>query len=208
MNKIVLLSSFLLFSATSYAGLYRWVDDTGKVHYSDKVPAEVSRAAHSELSGNGLVKKTIDRRADKHLESEKKREKDLVELEKIKQQEIRLKKQKEIDEREKRDKFLLSTYDDKDELIHFFENKIKQIEGNSSILNAQSNVLKKKIKKLETKKTKSKDTKALVLIDKKIVRLSNSIKQYKKALEDNAQELLTISKHYQSDYKRFTELTR
>ena len=208
MKKIVLLSSVLLFSTISYAGLYRWVDDTGKVHYSDKIPAAVSKTAHSELSGNGLVKKTVDPQADKNVASEKQREKDLEERELLKQQEIKLKKQKEIDIRKKRDKFLLSTYEDKNELIHFFENKIKLIEGNSNILKAQSTVLKKKIKKLEARKNKIKNDRVQASIDKKIVRILESIDQYKKALEENAQELITISKNYQRDYKRFTELTQ
>ncbi len=208
MKKIVLLSSVLLFSTISYAGLYRWVDDTGKVHYSDKIPAAVSKTAHSELSGNGLVKKTVDPQADKNVASEKQREKDLEERELLKQQEIKLKKQKEIDIRKKRDKFLLSTYEDKNELIHFFENKIKLIEGNSNILKAQSTVLNKKIKKLEARKNKIKNDRVQASIDKKIVRILDSIDQYKKALEENAQELITISKNYQRDYKRFTELTK
>jgi len=207
MKKIVLLSSVLLFSTISYAGLYRWVDDTGKVHYSDKIPAAVSKTAHSELSGNGLVKKTVDPQADKNVASEKQREKDLEERELLKQQEIKLKKQKEIDIRKKRDKYLLSTYEDKNELIHFFENKIKLIEGNSNILKAQSTVLKKKIKKLEARKNKIKNDRVQASIDKKIVRILDSIDQYKKALEENSQELIRISKNYQRDYKRFTELT-
>ena len=208
MKKIVLLSSVLLFSTISYAGLYRWVDDTGKVHYSDKIPAAVSKTAHSELSGNGLVKKTVDPQADKNVASEKQREKDLEERELLKQQEIKLKKQKEIDIRKKRDKYLLSTYEDKNELIHFFENKIKLIEGNSNILKAQSTVLKKKIKKLEARKNKIKNDRVQASIDKKIVRILDSIDQYKKALEENSQELIRISKNYQRDYKRFTELTQ
>lgn len=204
MKNIVLLSSVLLFSTISYAGLYRWVDDTGKVHYSDKMPVAVSKTTHSELSDNGLVKKTVDPQAEKNLATEK----SLEESELLKQQEIKLKKQKEIDIRKKRDNFLLSSYENKNELIRFFENKIKFIEGNSNFLKAQSVVLNKKLKKLEGRKNKIKNNKALVSIDKKIVHILDRIDQYQKALKGNAQELIKTTKNYQRDYKRFTELTR
>lgn len=208
MNKIVLLSSFLLFSSATYAGLYRWVDDTGKVHYSDKVPVAASKKAHSELSGNGIVKKEIDPQADKHLASEQQRAKDQKTLEEKKLLEIKLEQQLKNEKTEKRDKFLLTTYEDKNELIHFFENKIKLLEGNANILKAQSIVLKKKIKKLEIKKTRVKNKQNIVSIDKKIIRIGNSIQQYKMALEENAEEIIVMSKNYQNDFKRFTELTK
>jgi len=65
MKRIALLTSFFIVSTFSYAGLYRWVDDAGKVHYSDKVPIAISKKAHSELSNNGILKKTIDPQAEK-----------------------------------------------------------------------------------------------------------------------------------------------
>ena len=208
MNRIVLLTSFLLLSTTSHAGLYRWVDDAGKVHYSDKVPVAASKNTHSELAGNGIIKKTIDPLAEKELASEKQRKKELLALEELKQQELLLKRQKEIKQKERLDNFLLTTYEDKDELIHFFENKIKLIKGNTNILKTQSNVLAKKIEKLKFRKTRVKSEKITHSIDKKIVRIEKSIKLYKKAMADNEQELIVVSKRYKHDYQRFNDLTK
>ncbi len=208
MKKTVIFGSLLLLSTASFAGLYRWVDDAGKVHYSDKMSATVSKKAHAELSENGLVKKNVNPEAEIQLAKQRKHELALLELEKRKQQELRLKHKKELEEKQKHDKFLLTTYVDKDELVHYFENKIKQLKGNTRILKAQSDVLQKKIARLEASKKKVKDKKAMQAIDKKIVRIQSSINQYQKAMESNAQELIVLNKNYQEDYKRFSELSK
>ncbi len=42
--------------------LYRWTDSSGKVHYTDALPADVVNQARAELSATtGLVRSTIDR---------------------------------------------------------------------------------------------------------------------------------------------------
>ena len=208
MKKIALLTSFFLLSTASYAGLYRWVDDTGKVHYSDKVPVAVSKKMHSELSDDGLVKKTIDPQAEKEKAAEIKHNKNLLASDKLKQQEALQKKLAEIAEKEKQDKFLLSTYEDKDELIHFFENKIKLIDGNTRILKAQSNILIKRVKKLEQRRAHIKSKKAADSADKNIVRIKRTIKQYEKVMEENAKEIIAVGERYKHDYQRFSELIR
>ena len=208
MKKIALLTSFFLLSATSYAGLYRWVDDTGKVHYSDKVPVAASKKTHSELSDDGVVTKTIDPQAEKEKAAENKHNKNLLALEKIKKQEMLQKKLAEIAKKEKQDKFLLATYEDENELIHFFENKIKLIDGNTKILKAQSNILVNRVKKLEQRRAHIKSKKVADTIDKKIVRIKRTIKQYEKVMEENAKEIIAVGKRYKYDYQRFSELIK
>lgn len=42
--------------------LYRWTDSSGKVHYTDALPADVVNQARAELSATtGLVRSTVDR---------------------------------------------------------------------------------------------------------------------------------------------------
>jgi len=208
MKKIALLTSFFLLSTASYAGLYRWVDDTGKVHYSDKVPVAASKKTHSELSDDGVVTKTIDPQAEKEKAAENKHNKNLLALEKIKKQEMLQKQLAEIAKKERKDKFLLATYEDENELIHFFENKIKLIDGNTKILKAQSNILVKRVKKLEQRRAHIKSKKAADTIDKKIVRIKRTIKQYEKVMEENAKEIIAVGKRYKHDYQRFSELIK
>jgi hypothetical protein len=51
-----LLLALLMGSAS--ATLYRWVDETGRVQYSDKLPATVPNGGISELNRSGMVKTT------------------------------------------------------------------------------------------------------------------------------------------------------
>ena len=208
MKKTVLISSLLVFTFASYAGLYRWVVDTGKVHYSDKMPAAVSKKAHAELSGNGTIKKNRDPEAEKLLARQKQHEKELIESESKKDKERRLKQEKKVKKEQNHDKFLLTTYEDRDEITNFFNNKIKLLEGNSNILKAQSRVLVKKVKKLEVNKSRTSNEKITDRINKKIVRIESNIEQYKKALKENSMELIALNKSYQNDYERYTQLTQ
>ena len=52
-KAITLLIPLLLVSALSsvcYGELYRWVDQDGKVHYTDSIPPDQVQSGHTELS--------------------------------------------------------------------------------------------------------------------------------------------------------------
>ena len=51
----------LIFSTTAYGKLYKWVDEDGKVHYSDKMPPDQIKREHQELNQHGVVKETVKR---------------------------------------------------------------------------------------------------------------------------------------------------
>ncbi len=46
---LFLLSSLWFISLSVQAGLYRWVDENGQVHYSDSIPPSGARQGHAEL---------------------------------------------------------------------------------------------------------------------------------------------------------------
>lgn len=37
--RILLLATMMIFASSTFAGLYKWIDDEGNVHYSQKRPA-------------------------------------------------------------------------------------------------------------------------------------------------------------------------
>jgi Domain of unknown function (DUF4124) len=51
-------SLFALLAASASAKLYRWVDESGRVQYSDKPPVTVPTSGVSELNKSGMVKTT------------------------------------------------------------------------------------------------------------------------------------------------------
>jgi len=71
-SRVMIFVIAALFIASANAGLYRWVDENGNVHYGDKVPARYLKKEHNELNEQGtLVKKhdramTADEKAEKN----------------------------------------------------------------------------------------------------------------------------------------------
>ena len=206
MKKIILVASasLLLLSSFTHAGLYRWVDDAGDVHFSDKVPVAASRKAVSQMNKNGVVQNTVDPEAEAlaklaydanasnraEIEALKK-----IELEKL----VVLKK---------RDDYLLSTYEDKDEITKSYVSKIKLMKGNAAILDAQTYILQKRLSTIEKQHSTSKNDIRKNALQNKIINISDTITQYEKALGQNKEERLTLSKSYKVDLARFIKLTQ
>ena len=57
-TAVLLIATFT--SEWAYAGVYRWVDEDGKINYGDKPPPQ-SNSAHSLLNSRGLLISDVDR---------------------------------------------------------------------------------------------------------------------------------------------------
>jgi len=130
MKKLLVVSIGLVMVASAHAGLYRWVDDAGNVHFSDKVPAAASKKTHTKFNKSGKVTAKVDpeskiKAINSKLMAGKEKERQ-AELERIKAAELAVS--------QKRDNDLLSTYSDEDEIVRYFESKIKMVKGNTKIL--------------------------------------------------------------------------
>jgi len=103
---LTLLSVSLVAFAPAHAATYRWVDQNGKVQYSDVMPPSQAGEGHSELDKQGRVVKEIKRA--RVIAEERKRQAEAaarLETEKRRQLELR-----------RRDKALLATYADEKEI--------------------------------------------------------------------------------------------
>ena len=72
---ILWLSLALLATPAAMAKkLYRWVDEDGKVHYSDQIPPDQIKTAHEKLNAQGVVVDKVARaKTPEELEAERKR---------------------------------------------------------------------------------------------------------------------------------------
>ncbi|HKL50175.1 MAG TPA: DUF4124 domain-containing protein [Wenzhouxiangellaceae bacterium] len=74
--------------------VYKWVDKSGEVHYSQTLPPERAGQAHDRLTQDGLLAERIDRvkTADElaELEAQRGQERELAEQERIQAQQDRL----------------------------------------------------------------------------------------------------------------------
>ena len=71
---LLILMMSTLFVASAQAGLYRWVDENGAVHYGDKVPAKYLKKEHDELNEQGTTVKKHDRAMTANEKAEKNRQ--------------------------------------------------------------------------------------------------------------------------------------
>jgi len=204
MKKLLIISIALVLASSAQAGLYRWVDDNGKVHFSDKVPVAASKKSHTKLNKSGDITGQVDPEAKQRkldlVLARKKEKEQLAEIRRIKAQ-----AQAVV---QKRDDDLLYTYENEDELVRFFMSKIRMVEGNSKILEAQNEVLNKKVVRLETQATDTEHEPTLKNIAKKIVNINKTLGQYKYAMQENDKQLLQLSENYQADLSRYKELTK
>lgn len=136
-----LLSTLLAFTALSVqAELFKWTDENGKVHYSDKVPPQHARHQRDVLNEQGLtVKKVAAAKTAEQLKEEEKQAK-------------LLEKQRQKDEKQATyDRMLLNSYLNEENLINTQDAKIESIEN---IIRASNLTLKNQEKRLmELRKT-------------------------------------------------------
>jgi len=74
-----LLLAVLLTAGTAQAGMYRWVDGNGRVHYSDTLPATYQKSGAAEMSKQGLVIKRTQSEAERRAEGVQREEERLAE---------------------------------------------------------------------------------------------------------------------------------
>lgn len=73
-GSLVVLMMTAFIAANGQAGLYRWVDENGNVHYGDKVPPRYLKQEHDELNEHGATVKKHDRAMTAEERAEKKRQ--------------------------------------------------------------------------------------------------------------------------------------
>jgi hypothetical protein len=73
-SRLLIFMMSTIFVASAQAGLYRWIDENGAVHYGDKVPAQYLKQEHDELNEQGTTVKKHDRAMTGDEKAEKKKQ--------------------------------------------------------------------------------------------------------------------------------------
>lgn len=73
-SRLLIVVMSVLVVTSAQAGLYRWVDENGAVHYGDKVPAKYLKEEHDELNELGTTVKKHDRAMTNQEKIEKKKQ--------------------------------------------------------------------------------------------------------------------------------------
>jgi Domain of unknown function (DUF4124) len=137
----IAVSLSLIFVGSASAQLYKWTDESGKVHYSDTVPPAANDRARREIRSDGIVTKQVDRA----MTPEERR---LAALKAAEDDKARIAKE----ERERKDKALLVTYSNladfdrvRDRAVAAVDAELVALTNRIYTLNAQKSTVKKEI---------------------------------------------------------------
>jgi hypothetical protein len=113
-----LLSCTLVYGPMAAAGMYKWVDDQGEVHYGNSVPPEYADKERRKLNERGRTVKVYD--AAKTPE-------EIAEAARL--EAIRLEQKRVAAEKARKDHVLMATYSSEDDMLKTRDGKLSALEG-------------------------------------------------------------------------------
>jgi hypothetical protein len=178
------------------AATYKWVDEKGVVHYTDKLPPDQVDKATTELSKQGVtVNKT-----EKALTPEQRRAKE-QEVERAKEA---AKQQEEI---LRRDRALVASYTSEAEIDLARNRSLQTI--NNVILSSQafSEQLNKRKVDIESKRDESKGKAVAAVLDRELESIDAELQRQSELVAQKNKEAAAITAKYDADKQRWRELS-
>lgn len=187
----------LLTGSVAAAKLYRWVDENGNVHYSDKVPPAAMQGEHTRLNERGI---TVERQEPVKNAEARARDEELAKL--------RAEQQRLADEQKARDAALLRTFRTEDDIILTRNGKLAAVDAQIQL--AQSNIkrLKRQLAGMQTNaaKLEKQGRKLSPNQQRDIDTTQNQIEDAYAAILRRERDKTQITASYADDLKRFREL--
>lgn len=181
---------------TAHAATYKWVDEKGVIHYTDKLPPEEVNKANVELNKQGVTvhstepAPTPEQRRAKALEDE--RQKQLA---------------KEQAELARKDRALLSSYTSEGEIDLARNRSLRTIESIVQSSKSYSEQLSKRKTGIEAKKQSDfKDKPMPVTMERELESINLELAKQEDLLAQKQKEIVGVNAKYDADKKRWREL--
>lgn len=185
----------LLAAGPSRAAMYKWVDEKGVVHYSDKMPPEAVDKASVQLNKEGVPIKKVD----KALSPEQRR---AIEQEEVRQRQI-AKQQEEI---ARRDRALVASYTSEAE-IDLARNRSMQTINNSIASSlAYTEQLNLRKAEAEAKKAQLQGKPLASTIDRELESIDTELARQAELVAQKKREAAAVEAKYDADKARWREL--
>ena len=180
------------------ATLYKWVDEDGKVRYSDRMPADQSSLQHQQLNSQGVVVNTKE--AAKSPEELAKDEEEKRRLEAEEVEKARIKAQ---------DKVLLLTFTSEEEIEHARQNRIQVINSVIALIETSIATTQEKLDELQLAADTNYVSQGKEVpggLAQKIEHFGRKIEIRNEQLAAKIEERDKISRKYDNDLARFRDL--
>ncbi len=190
--------SFPLVAST----LYKWVDENGKIRYSDRLPPNQSQRGHQRLSPQGVVlstKNAAKTPAEIAIEAEAKRKLDEQQLE-----EARIKR---IEDHQ--DRVLLLSFSSEEEIEHARDNRMESIDSVILLIESSLEITQGKLDTLQHKADNnftSKDKEVPGGLAQKIEHFERKVEIRNAQMEGKQLEKEKLRQRYELDLERFRSL--
>ncbi len=192
--KLLLLVLAIFFSTTAQAQLFRWIDDQGVVHYSDRIPQQDAKRQHKVLGNNAQTVEVVS--AQKTQEELAAEHRLLLEQ----QEQERLAKEQRM-----KDATLLRTFGSVADIDRILNDRISSIQNNINLIQTKIGKIIVKLKESEKKRAGFVEREQLVP-----VQLAENIREYRgqiSKLQDKVGETRQmqedITARFSEDKKRF-----
>ena len=193
----------ILFFALPFASqagkLYKWVDDEGRTHYSDKVPPSDTHRARSHLDEHGITVKEVDAaKTEEELRQE------------AEQERLRQERQRLVEKQQAQDRVLLRTFRSEDDILMTRNGQVQAVDTYIRVTQAN-------IKRLKTTLDEMQQRAAERELSGKPVsnRMQNDIETKRNALKDAYRSIINrehdknrIRQSFARDLQRFRELKK
>ena len=199
-GRLLALSAIALCIATApgvEAATYKWVDDKGVVHYTDKIPPESVNKGNVELNKQGVTVKRVDpaltaeQRRAREAEAERQRE---------------LAKAREYTDR--RDRALLATYTNEGEIDLARSRSLSTIEAQVQSSTSYSALLTKRKAELEARKAEQGDKPVAVVVERELTNINSELAKQVELLVAKKKEIEVVNARYDNDKQRWAELRK
>jgi hypothetical protein len=206
MNKqfwlaITLGSLTLGLAGQAQAKLYKWVDDSGEVHYGDKIPPKYSNQQHQELSARGIQMKAVERK-----KTQAERDAELA-AQSEEQQRVAAKRKLQVDQSRK-DQILLDTFTVERDLLIMRDDRLSSIDSTISLTTTYDSQIEKQIVKTQDRIDNLEKNKRDVPenLTKKVKNLTDQLEKNTAHIARLRKDKILLEKQFKDDLMRFREL--
>lgn len=195
---LILLPLLVLTSTTFAERTFRWVDEDGNVHYSDRVPPQFSKRERKEINEQGRTVKVYEAPKTPEQKAEEKR---LAIIEAA--------RKKIAEKRLRHDRTLLATYSSEEDMLAARDGKIESVESLIQLTHRRIKSMQKRLLKLtdEAAEYERSGKKLPVGLQKQIANIRQQITQNEYFVKEKEREIDDIRLQFDKDIKRFKELT-
>jgi hypothetical protein len=197
-HYLILMSVFLAGPAVTGQRTFKWIDEQGTIHYGDQVPPQYSSKERKVINQQGRIVKTYEAAKTPEQKAEEKR---LAAIE--------AEKQRQREEQARYDRILLATYSNEKRMVMARDGKILSVKATIQLTQDRLKSIQRRLAEhTEEAAEYERSGKPIpVNLQNQIASIREQIAKNEAYIRDKQEEMVAIREKYDSDIRRFRELT-